>query len=70
MTALFKTSDYEFTHGSKPRGNGQWAFVPADYCWGKDMPSDAIAWAYGNYSDAKREVAKRYPTIQVWTVLS
>jgi hypothetical protein len=70
MTPQFKTHEYEFAHGKKPRGRGMWAFVPANYVWGDDMPEDAIAWANGTYTDAKREVAKRYPKIHVWSVLS
>jgi hypothetical protein len=70
MTPLFNTRDYEFAHGKKPRGDGWWAFVPADYVWKGDMPSDGIAWVGGTFSEAKREVAKRHPAIDVWSVLS
>lgn len=70
MTALFVTRQYEFAFEKKPRGWGLWAFIPQDCLWGDDMPHDGIAWALGTYTDAKREIAQRYPKIQVWTLLS
>lgn len=72
MSREFITTQYEFSHGKKPRGLGSWAFVPADSIWPdtETMPSDAIAWAWGTYSDAKREVSKKWPTVSAWTVLS
>ena len=70
MTAIFNTSEYEFAHGKKPRGNGQWAFVPADYCWGENMPHGAVEFVLGGYADAKRDVSRKYPEIAVWKVLS
>lgn len=70
MAREYDTTEYENSHGRKPRGIGSWAFVPADYIWHGEMPADAIAWAWGTYGDAKREVAKAYPAITRWTVLS
>ena len=68
----FDTTQYEWSHGKKPRGVGSWAFVPADYIWPKveTMPADAIAWAWGTYSEAKKEVSKKWPEVQFWSVLS
>lgn len=66
----FDTEGFEFSHGKKPRGVGSYAFVPSDYIWpGGTMPEDAIAWAWGTYTDAKREVARKYPKVTSWTVL-
>lgn len=65
----FVTTEYQFSHGKKPRGSGHWAFVPADYVWPKEIPHDAIAWAYGTYTDAKKEVARKYPEVSRWSVL-
>ena len=70
MTALFNTKEYEFAHGKKPRGTAVWAFVPADYCWGENMPHGAVEFVWGGYADAKREVARKYPEIDTWRLLS
>jgi len=70
MSREWDTTEYEWSHGRKPRGTGSWAFVPADSIWPGEMPADAIAWAWGTYGDAKREVAKRHPEIDRWKVLS
>ena len=71
MSAEFITTEYEWAHGKKPRGIGSWAFVPSEYIWrSTTMPADAVAWAWGTYTDAKREVARKYPTIERWVVLS
>ena len=73
MSREFITTDYEFSHGKKPRGTGTWAFVPGDFAWpngpNAPMPADGIAWAWGSYSDAKREVAAKWPSVSVWKVL-
>jgi hypothetical protein len=68
MTALFNTSEYETAYGKKPRGTKVWYFVPADYCWGENMPEGAVESVWGGYADAKRAVSKRYPEIDLWTV--
>lgn len=65
----FITTEYQFSHGKKPRGFGHWAFIPADSYWPKEIPSDGIAWAHGTYTDAKREVARNYPEVHYWKVL-
>jgi len=70
MTPIYNTTEYQFSHGKKPRGIATWAFIPNDYCWpGDDMPADAIAWEWGSYSDAKRKVAAKWPAVTVWRVL-
>lgn len=69
MTREYDTTEYEYRHGRKPRGTCTWAFIPADSIWPGKMPADAIAWAWGSYADAKREVAKRHPEITDWKVL-
>jgi len=63
------TTEYEKKNGRKPRGTKVWAFIPADGIWPNKMPVDAIAWIWGSYSDAKREVAMQYPEIDTWVVL-
>lgn len=72
MSKYFDTTQYEFSHGKKPRGVGSWAFTPADAIWPnvETMPPDAIAWAWGSYSEAKQEVSKKWPEVDTWKVLS
>ncbi len=74
MRREFFTDEYELAHGRKPRGVGDWAFVPGNFAWpngnNDPMPQDGIAWVWGSYADAKREVAKRWPSVTFWRVLS
>lgn len=68
--AQFVTKDYQLAHGRKPRGLRTWAFVPADYVWPGRVPTGAVAFVWGLYGDAKREIARQYPEIDRWTVLA
>jgi hypothetical protein len=46
------TSNYEFTHGRKPRGYGAWAFQQFE---DMDCMDKRIIWVYGStFSDARR----------------
>lgn len=67
--AQFVTKDYQLAHGRKPRGLATWAFVPEDYVWRGFVPTGAVAFVWGLYGDAKREIAQQYPEIDCWTVL-
>jgi hypothetical protein len=69
MTRKYSTAEYEINHGRKPRGLGDWGFIPSDHIRNGKIPAEAIAWSWDNYADAKREVAKRHPEITEWTVL-
>lgn len=70
MNRTFNTREFELSHGSKPRGRGNYAFVPANYIWPDNtMPHDAIAWEWGTYTEAKRSLIQRFPTITEWVVL-
>jgi len=63
------TTEYEKVHGKKPRGHQWWAFTPNDNYWPRgDMPDDGIAWVWGYYSDAKREIDRKWPLVVVWQV--
>jgi hypothetical protein len=64
------TTEYVCAHGRAPRGLGTWAFIPDDGIWPGEIPQDGIAWAWGTYSEAKREVAARHPEVTCWRVLS
>lgn len=66
----FQTREFENAHGKSPRGRGSWAFVPAGYIWPREIPEDGIGWAYGTYTEAKREIARRHPEVAVWNVLT
>ena len=71
MHANWIITDYVAKHGRKPRGLGNWAFIPADSVWPTgQIPEDGIAWEYGTYSQAKTEVARRYPSVWTWLVLA
>lgn len=45
-----RTSRYEFAHGKKPRGFGQWAF----FFHPQEDDSLQAFWHSGSYSDAKK----------------
>jgi hypothetical protein len=52
MTVEVRTSEYEFSHGHKPRGRGGWAFY-----MGRDTGDlSKVHWFNGTYSEAKRQV--------------
>lgn len=66
----FITYKFEWSHGSKPRGVGSYAFIPEQgYYPDENVPDDGIAWAWGTYTEAKREVVKRFPKVDRWVVL-
>lgn len=46
MTIQIITTNYEFCHGKKPRGYGQWAFF-------FDNEAEPF-WSTGKYSEAKK----------------
>ena len=65
----FDTTDYQLTYGHSPRGRGSWAFAPADA--GRVIPAlDNIAWESGTYTEAKAAVARRFPGVTRWVVLT
>jgi hypothetical protein len=70
MKPEYLTTYYEFAHGSKPRGRGAWAFEPVLGIWPADRPEGGIAWATGTYTEAKKQVARTYPNVSEWVVLS
>lgn len=51
MKFEFDTTDYEFSHGKKPRGIGSWAFFP-----NRHMRIEDAVWSPGglSYADAKK----------------
>ena len=55
MTTAFDTTEYEFSHGRKPRGTGTWAFADADD--GPDCEPYFIHAA--SYTEAKTRAARR-----------
>jgi hypothetical protein len=44
-----RTSEFEFSHGRKPRGYGNWAF---------EFGADDMRFYAGNYADAKAKAVK------------
>jgi hypothetical protein len=54
----FDTSEYEFTHGRKPKGEGKWGFwfhrhgaATLDFAPGKQAFTQAKAWAKSTAKD-------------------
>lgn len=48
MAVRFSTSEFEFSHGRKPRGEGMWAFTwggEVHFCPGTKTLTEAKAWA-------------------------
>ena len=56
MTTAFDTTEYEFSHGRKPRGTGTWAFADADD--GPDCEPYFIHAA--SYTEAKTRAARHF----------
>lgn len=52
MTTEVSTTQYEFSHGKKPRGAGYWGFQI-----GHDRGAQQV-WLSGTYSEAKRLALK------------
>jgi hypothetical protein len=52
MTIQVKTTDYEYAHGKKPRGKGNWAFFSEDGQW--------ELWWTGSYSECKKKAQRAY----------
>ena len=51
MKTQFDTTQYQFSHGRKPRGQGQWAF----------SINGAVLWKNGLLSEAKKSVKAEFP---------
>jgi hypothetical protein len=51
MAKTFDTTEYEFSHGKRPRGYGSWGFQRLD--GDPNVPADEY-WRLGTYTEAKR----------------
>ena len=51
MKTKISTTQYEFSHGRKPRGRGHWAF----------SVNGAVLWKEGLLSEAKKAVQAEFP---------
>ena len=51
MKTRFDTTQYQFSHGSTPRGRGNWAF----------NINGAVLWKSGLLSEAKKSVKAEFP---------
>lgn len=61
----FETAPYERSHGSRPRGQGSWAFCPeAKYADGVGY-LDHVHFVTGLYGEAKRAAAKHFAMLGV-----
>ena len=61
MTASFYTEQFEFTHGTKPRGGWRW--------WFENRHTKEVVVFDGKYSEAKTKCSKAYPG-QAFTVMT
>ena len=53
MAVRVHTTDFEFAHGRKPRGEGTWAFF-----FHRRATTEHAFWANGSYSEAKRQAVE------------
>jgi len=60
MSVEVNTTEYEFSHGKKPRGFGCWAFQI-----GRDPEP---YWSHGNYGQAVKDARKMAVAKKEWLV--
>lgn len=65
MSVKFDTYEYEFTHGTRPKGKGWWAFIPGTW---RDNTEPVFINAFLTLADAKREVKFLHPEVKEWRV--
>ena len=61
MAVTFHTTDYEFSHGKKPRGSGSWAFQKCDYRGRVADGSDVFFCSFGTMTECKKQVRAARP---------
>jgi len=57
MTIEFITTNYEFSHGRKPRGNGGWVFdIEAEWpgCYGETYRAQVMR--FGTFTACKKQI--------------
>lgn len=71
MKKEFSTSQYEWSHGSAPKGFGSWAFAPVTVIGETALAEDELVWVHqSNYGAAKKQAASLYPEVIRWEVAS
>ena len=59
------TNQFEFSHGRKPRGRGNWGFE-----FRRSPNEDHLTfWHMGTYSEAKRAAVREAKACGAWTVV-
>lgn len=53
------TSEYEYAHGKKPRGQGSWAFCPRQN-YMEPYYLDHCVWFTGLYSEARKQAVAHF----------
>jgi hypothetical protein len=61
MTTTFYTEQFQYTHGTQPRGGWRW--------WFQNRSTKEVVQFDGKYSEAKRQCAKAHPG-QSFTVMT
>jgi hypothetical protein len=62
MKSYILTSEYEFTHGKKPRGEGNWMFKITDILNDGHIEKRVIM-KYGLLSELIKQIKKEYPNV-------
>jgi len=57
----FHTSNYESSHGKKPRGAGAWAFQKCDSGGRPDWNEETFFAPYGSMAECKKAVKAAHP---------
>ena len=69
MRVQFDTTAFEFAHGKMPRGQGSWAFCPADK-YRRDDYLQFVFWsAPASFAAAKAEARRHFAALGVAEVV-
>jgi len=63
----FDTSDYERSHGKKPRGHGYWAFT---FPYAPAHLKGQTFFETGTLTECKRKLKAKYPFVKTVKVMS
>jgi hypothetical protein len=63
MNIEVRTSEYEFSHGKKPKGSGHWAFY-----MGSERDTLKAHWFVGKYSEAKKQALAKAQELGVESI--
>jgi hypothetical protein len=55
----FSTREYEMAHGKQPRGQGSWAFCPAQ-AYNLTNYLDHVKWFSGTFAQARKQAKEHF----------